>query len=138
MSILIRESVESKRYCDSFLARWVLPTPVGAKEHEHADRSVGILESDPVALDSLYHLGDCIVLTDYGALEGISHLQQAGSLGLGDALGWNAGHHRHYFSHLLLIHFLRIGVKVLSHSALAWSRASRVFTTLSRRAAAFS
>ncbi len=32
-----------------------------AKEHEHADRSVGILESDPVALDSLYHLGDCIV-----------------------------------------------------------------------------
>ena len=73
------------------------------EEEESADRLVGILQADTVALDGLNHFFDSVVLTDDSFLDGRAHLQKTFSFSHGYALNGYAGHHCHDLGHLVLV-----------------------------------
>ena len=108
----------AKHLFGQFLGEVGLTHTRRTKEHEGADGMVGGFQAHTVALDSLHHLVDGIILGNDARLERGCHILQAHTLVLGHTLHGDAGHHRYHVRDLGLGHRLTFLVIVLCPGSL--------------------
>ena len=98
----------AKHKLSEFLGQISLADTRRSQEHEHADGVIGVFQSDTIALNSLHHLVDGLVLCDDGTLQLLSHSLQADTLLFCHPLGRYTRHHRDDIGHLFGIHNLAL------------------------------